>query len=80
MVWLRVVHRSMLCRVSSRLLLEILPHLSHHFFHLRAWYTQIHCEEGKYINICNIMKCKSWPMKTVQNTFLSSFFVEINNV
>ena len=35
-VWLRVVDRSMLCRVQYRLLLEILPHLSHHFFHLRA--------------------------------------------
>ena len=40
-VWLRIVHRSMLCRVQYRLLLEMLPHLSHHFFHLRAWLERI---------------------------------------
>ena len=28
----------------------------------------------------SLLQCKSWPTETVQNTFLSSFFVKINNV
>ena len=45
-VSLRIIHRSVLCHVFSRLLLEILPHLSHDLFHLRALLNRrIHSEE-----------------------------------